>query len=144
MRWVPSSHTLFLASYADGSIVIYDKEREDGTFTPQDPNKRAQASGALATADESLTTSSNLSTAAPTSSDPHSKSGEWDPTEEMFVSMPPWHPSSPAAVLNRESAGNNVKTGKNEKAGKNEKTGKNPITHWKLSRRGIVGKRVGL
>ncbi|KXN92246.1 putative catabolite repression protein creC [Leucoagaricus sp. SymC.cos] len=42
IRWVPASTTLFLVSHADGTIVVYDKERDDGTFTPQDPNS-AQA-----------------------------------------------------------------------------------------------------
>jgi WD40 repeat protein len=88
-------------SYADGSIVIYDKEREDGTFTPQVPRSTA-----------------NLAASA--------TPGEWDPNEEMFVSMPPWHPASPAP--NRDGAG------------KNDKTGKNPISHWKLSKMSVLSK----
>ncbi|KAG9091315.1 hypothetical protein FRC06_000614 [Ceratobasidium sp. 370] len=38
-RWVPSSRTLLLASYADGTIVVYDTERQDAPFTPLDPTK---------------------------------------------------------------------------------------------------------
>ncbi|KAJ7286199.1 catabolite repression protein creC [Mycena rebaudengoi] len=37
VRWVPSSATLFLVAHADGTIIVYDKERDDGSFTPQEP-----------------------------------------------------------------------------------------------------------
>jgi catabolite repression protein CreC len=114
-------------SYADGTIIIYDKEREDGTFTPQDPNKRSPFPVDPVKADDAVASMNNSSTSPLVSSEPHSTSGEWDPAEEMFVSMPPWHPAS---ALGREWAG------------KNEKAGKNPISHWKLSRRGVVGKVV--
>ena len=126
---MPSSHTLFLVSYSDGSIIIYDKEREDGTFTPQDPNMHSLLSIAPAKTDDSMTNIGN-STSLLTPSSRHPTLGEWDPTEEIFVSMPPWHPASPAAALGREGAG------------KSEKAGKNPISHWKLSRRGVVGKEI--
>ncbi|KAF8511148.1 WD40-repeat-containing domain protein [Hysterangium stoloniferum] len=87
VRWVPKSPTLFIVSYTDGSIVIYDKEREDGTFTPQSPRS-----------------TENLGD--------YGAPGEWNPNEEMFVSMPPWHPA--------------------------DKTGKNPISHWKLSTMSVL------
>ncbi|KAJ7481231.1 catabolite repression protein creC [Mycena galericulata] len=31
VRWVPSSSSLFLVAHADGTVIVYDKEREDGT-----------------------------------------------------------------------------------------------------------------
>ncbi|KIJ27834.1 hypothetical protein M422DRAFT_261873 [Sphaerobolus stellatus SS14] len=34
VHWVPGSHSLFLVSFANGSIIIFDKERDDGSFTP--------------------------------------------------------------------------------------------------------------
>jgi catabolite repression protein CreC len=38
VRWVPQSPTLFLVAHADGTILVYDKEREDFTsFTPSEP-----------------------------------------------------------------------------------------------------------
>ncbi|KAJ6618811.1 WD40-repeat-containing domain protein [Mycena sp. CBHHK59/15] len=70
VRWVPCSSTLFLVAHADGTIIVYDKERDDGTFTPQDPN------------------------VAPTDSPK-----EWDPIDSIFVTMPPWHPVSSGAGL---------------------------------------------
>ena len=111
----------------DGSIIIYDKEREDGYFIPRDPNKQSRSSVIPVKTDDSSASTSNSSPAPSTSSDPPSGSGEWDPTEEMFVSMPPWHPASPVVQAGREWGG------------KNEKAGKNPISHWKLSRRSVVG-----
>ncbi|KAG9007367.1 hypothetical protein FRB94_014394 [Tulasnella sp. JGI-2019a] len=45
IRWVPGSRTLFLASHADGTIVVYDKEREDdASFTPSVPPTGPSAS----------------------------------------------------------------------------------------------------
>ncbi|KIY50819.1 WD40 repeat-like protein [Fistulina hepatica ATCC 64428] len=79
VRWVPSSATLFLVSHADGTIVIYDTQREDGSFTPQEPSAESQ--------------------------------DQWDPTDSMFVSIPPWHP---------------------------DKSVKNPVSHWRLSKRSVV------
>ncbi|KAF9074715.1 WD40-repeat-containing domain protein [Rhodocollybia butyracea] len=37
VRWVPGSASLFLASHADGTIVVYDRDREDGAFVPTQP-----------------------------------------------------------------------------------------------------------
>ncbi|KAF7980173.1 hypothetical protein HWV62_39647 [Athelia sp. TMB] len=37
VRWVPSSASLFLAAHADGSVLIYDTEREDAPFAPPEP-----------------------------------------------------------------------------------------------------------
>ncbi|CAK5265091.1 unnamed protein product [Mycena citricolor] len=36
VRWVPGSANLFLVAHADGTIIVYDKGREDGTFSPQE------------------------------------------------------------------------------------------------------------
>lgn len=32
IRWIPGSESLFLASHTDGSLVVYDKEKEDAPF----------------------------------------------------------------------------------------------------------------
>ncbi|CAG8522873.1 5380_t:CDS:2 [Ambispora gerdemannii] len=34
VKWMPGSENLFMASYQDGSIIRYDKERDDQNFTP--------------------------------------------------------------------------------------------------------------
>ena len=38
IRWLPASENLFIAAHLDGTLAIYDKEKEDGTFTPEDIN----------------------------------------------------------------------------------------------------------
>ncbi|KAG8631154.1 hypothetical protein KVT40_000294 [Elsinoe batatas] len=34
--WLPNSENLFIAAHADGSLVVYDKEKEDAPFIPED------------------------------------------------------------------------------------------------------------
>ncbi|OBZ65689.1 putative catabolite repression protein creC [Grifola frondosa] len=109
IRWVPDSRNLFLVSHADGTIVVYDKEREDGVFVAHEPGP-----------------SSALASSPVDGSSSHSSHGEWNPLDSMFVTMPPWHP---VAVGGSFSAG-----GKPEK----EKSAKNPVSHWRVSRRRIV------
>ena len=36
MHWVPGSENLFLVSQMDGTITIYDKEREDAVLLPEE------------------------------------------------------------------------------------------------------------
>ena len=58
----------------------------------------------------------------------NSSNKDWDPFDNIFVTMPPWHPVSTASNANG--------AGKAEK----EKAVKNPVSHWRLSRRSVVGK----
>jgi hypothetical protein len=37
IKWLPGSENLFLASHANGVLVVYDKEKEDALFTPEAP-----------------------------------------------------------------------------------------------------------
>ena len=112
MRWVPSSSTLFLVSHADGTIIVYDKEREDGSFTPHDPSLMPPTPVEIST--------------LPSSQDPVPQ-GEWNPLDNIFVTMPPWHPVASGSGVNG--------AGKLDK----EKTAKNPVSHWRVSRRSVVG-----
>ncbi|PNS14229.1 hypothetical protein CAC42_6742 [Sphaceloma murrayae] len=34
--WLPNSENLFITAYMDGSLVVYDKEKEDAPFVPED------------------------------------------------------------------------------------------------------------
>jgi catabolite repression protein CreC len=36
IRWIPGSETLFLAAHMDGSLVVYDKEKEDALFSAEE------------------------------------------------------------------------------------------------------------
>ncbi|KAG2020119.1 catabolite repression protein creC [Coprinopsis cinerea AmutBmut pab1-1] len=105
VRWVPASGTLFLVSHADGTIVLYDKEREDGVFTPNDPSSIPPEISA---------------------SEDGASYKEWDPLDNIFVSMPPWHPQTLGGTITTNS--------KNEK----DKAAKNPVSHWRVSRRSVV------
>ena len=116
VRWVPSSPNLFLVSHADDTIVVYDKDREDGVFTPQAPT------ASLASPPRPLTNDP-----APSSSEASSPAGEWNPLDSIFVTIPPWHPVNSAGVqvgCVRDDRGKAVK---------------NPVRHWKVSKRGVVG-----
>lgn len=36
IKWIPGSESLFLAAHTDGSLVVYDKEKDDVLFVPED------------------------------------------------------------------------------------------------------------
>jgi WD40 repeat protein len=36
IRWIPGSENLFLAAHMDGSLVVYDKEKDDTAFLPEE------------------------------------------------------------------------------------------------------------
>lgn len=38
IRWIPGSENLFLAAHMDGSLVVYDKEKDDTAFLPEETN----------------------------------------------------------------------------------------------------------
>lgn len=50
IRWIPGSENLFLASHMDGSLIVYDKEREDAAFNPNE--EMASSSSEVASAAE--------------------------------------------------------------------------------------------
>jgi WD40 repeat protein len=35
IKWIPGSTNLFIASHGDGTLVVYDKEKEDAVFSPE-------------------------------------------------------------------------------------------------------------
>lgn len=116
VHWVPSSSTLFLVSHADGTIVVYDKEKDDGTFIPSIPD--ASASTTLSVPGPSTP---GMPVQIQPPSQPHGGT-EWDPTSTIHVTTPPWHPESSTAPKERTDKG----------------TAKNPVSHWRISRRSIM------
>ncbi|KAF3902493.1 hypothetical protein ABW21_db0203488 [Orbilia brochopaga] len=36
IQWIPGSDNLFLAAHGDGALVVYDKEKEDAPFVPEE------------------------------------------------------------------------------------------------------------
>ncbi|KAL8304973.1 hypothetical protein RB597_004066 [Gaeumannomyces tritici] len=41
IRWIPGSENLFMAAHMDGSLVVYDKEKEDANFSPEEEENGA-------------------------------------------------------------------------------------------------------
>lgn len=39
IKWIPGSENLFMASHANGGLVVYDKEKEDAGFVPEGTGK---------------------------------------------------------------------------------------------------------
>ncbi|KAI0199776.1 WD40-repeat-containing domain protein [Astrocystis sublimbata] len=42
IRWIPGAENLFLAAHMDGTLVVYDKEKEDAVFNPDDEEEVQQ------------------------------------------------------------------------------------------------------
>ncbi|KAF8559707.1 WD40 repeat-like protein [Imleria badia] len=109
VRWVPASTTLFLVSHADGTIIVYDKERDDGVFNVPVPTTQTS-------------TPSFLQSNSHSSQNQSQPAAEWDPLTTMYVTVPPWHPEA------------NVSGGIKADKG----AAKNPVSHWRLSKRAVV------
>ncbi|KIM23979.1 hypothetical protein M408DRAFT_27426 [Serendipita vermifera MAFF 305830] len=80
VKWVPSSRNLFLASYADGTMVVYDGDREDGPFTPKEPH----GSDPVPLPPPSPDLRSNGSSVG-ANGQTVSHTTQWDPLYDMFV-----------------------------------------------------------
>ncbi|QPG94480.1 hypothetical protein C2857_006165 [Epichloe festucae Fl1] len=44
IKWIPGSENLFLAAHMDGSLVVYDKEKDDGQFIPEEEEQSVNGS----------------------------------------------------------------------------------------------------
>lgn len=42
IRWLPGSEHLFLAAHMNGTLIVYDKEREDAAFIPEEIDVTAE------------------------------------------------------------------------------------------------------
>lgn len=45
IKWIPGSENLFLAAHMDGTLIVYDKEKEDASFSAEDEEAASRASG---------------------------------------------------------------------------------------------------
>ena len=43
IAWLPGSENLFLASHMDGTLIVYDKEKEDAVFIPEDAASNSES-----------------------------------------------------------------------------------------------------
>lgn len=44
IKWLPGSENLFLAAHMDGTLIVYDKERDDATFVPEETRASVDSS----------------------------------------------------------------------------------------------------
>lgn len=51
IHWIPGSENLFLASHMDGTLIVYDKDREDAEFVPEEATPLAEGESQAAGAD---------------------------------------------------------------------------------------------
>lgn len=77
IRWLQGSENLLMAAFHDGSIMIFDKEKEDESFNPND-----------------LSTESHQPNNTSTSPEPH-----WHFHQQKYAS--PQHPLQDKASQNR-------------------------------------------
>ncbi|CAG8589395.1 3997_t:CDS:2 [Funneliformis caledonium] len=54
VKWMPGSENLFMASYSDGSIIIYDKDKDDQSFTASTGNEEERWHVAIVSVDGCL------------------------------------------------------------------------------------------
>lgn len=105
-------------------MIVYDKERDDGPFVPRDPpGPRTAVSPTL----PSPTGYKGIEEVLlpPSAVDPPEQD-EWSPFDEIFVTPGP-------SVA--QAGGIGALVG----GGAREKVIKNPISHWRVSKRAIVG-----
>lgn len=121
-----------MVSHMDGTIIVYDREREDSNFVPKDPGVGPGTSilnapnGTITNTGDPLPGASSSN--AGSSSGSQSRTGdayEWNPADEIIVSPGPSGPP--------HSGG--VPVGK-------EKVLRNPVSHWRISRKGINGEYI--
>ncbi|KAL7622343.1 hypothetical protein AAE478_007847 [Parahypoxylon ruwenzoriense] len=46
IRWIPGAENLFLAAHMDGTLIVYDKEKEDAIFSPEEDETRPNGEAA--------------------------------------------------------------------------------------------------
>ncbi|MCJ1230688.1 hypothetical protein MMC12_007362 [Toensbergia leucococca] len=49
IRWIPGSENLFLVSHMDGNLIVYDKERDDVAFVPEENGSSTSEKNGLET-----------------------------------------------------------------------------------------------
>lgn len=153
IRWVPGSRNLFLVSHANGTIVVYDKEREDDTtFQPSIPptgpftssNAPAPANGAAPPSPSVVATGSSEGgeghSAHPSSSSSTSNTHQstaadvvagWNSLEDIWVTRP----GGGTGTDDRERDPTTEKEKEREMI---TAATKNPVSHWRVSRKNVV------
>lgn len=124
IQWLPPATTfagqenianLFLTSHADGSVVVWDKDREDWSgFTPSRVADRGSAGG---------------------------KENDWSGTAGGSSGGGSVMGEKHAPVGGQQPAGmNNITVSKPPGADKRGQSLRNPVSHWKVSKKSIAGR----
>lgn len=120
---------MFIVAHTNGTIIVYDTEREDAAFTPEVPYKRSHPQPPLNTSTGTeppppVSQSGSSSSSIPSEDASSGTREEWNPLESIFVS----HNST----LNHN---HHAKGNKPDR----ERVHKNPVSHWRVSKRSILG-----
>ncbi|ESZ96715.1 hypothetical protein SBOR_2859 [Sclerotinia borealis F-4128] len=86
IRWIPGSENLFLASHMDGSLVAYDKEREDAAFVPEEAGPETNGS---VPSEEYLDSASKSKAKLRIDKSVHSKNQKFNPVSFWKLSNQP-------------------------------------------------------
>ena len=73
IRWIPGSENLFLAAHMDGSLVVYDKEKEDAAFTPEENGNQSNGDSEKSSGDGEVTAKLHVDKSV------HSKNQKFNP-----------------------------------------------------------------
>lgn len=115
VKWVPGLDRMFLSAHQDGTILIFDRERDDPAASSFVPRKVALS--------PSLDSSIPLNGTLP-----------WNHLAEIIASTPSWH-SAVTPVAEKDISTAFSVSPKEEK----KKSGKNPLSHWRISHKAILG-----
>ncbi len=75
IKWLPGSENLFLAAHSDGALVLYDKERDDAPFVPEEPSAPAATTPAATPRDSNVPAAAATAAATPAAAPPRDCSG---------------------------------------------------------------------
>ncbi|CAO3644822.1 unnamed protein product [Cunninghamella echinulata] len=122
IRWLQGSENLFMAAFQDGSIMLFDKEKEDELFNPNDHDKN-------------ITTTSNHTSS---STSPPSSSSQWHYHHKYPSSSPlsQQHHSTAGQHYSKQSTPK--QTFRITKPSAKISAKSNPVAHWKLSNQSIT------
>ncbi|CAO3642589.1 unnamed protein product [Cunninghamella blakesleeana] len=117
IRWIQGSENLFMAAFQDGSIMIFDKEKEDELFNPNDHDKNVSISN------NNATTSSS--------------SNHWNYHHSKHT-FPSQQQQQPSIDKNHSKQSIPKQTFRITKPSTKISTKYNPVAHWKLSNQSIT------
>lgn len=129
-----------MVSHADGTIIVYDREREDSNFVPKDPgvNPVSSTSPVANAPNGNAPDTVGPSPSASASSSHAGRSGSSLASQPQSVEVYEWNPVNEILVTPGPSGP--VQTGGVPLS--KEKVLRNPISHWRISRKSINGKYI--